>query len=131
MKKTLVILLLCLTTSFFSIASDKIRISVLKEISEHVAKSYPFPWQVSTYKYSYQTHYGGKVYTSIRYFIFSSEEFNQNSSIEIIAKRDGAPWEVRINGSSHYASFSDDDEIRAGDTGVLIYEGKTLYFVKY
>lgn len=127
MKKIILILIFCLTSCISAIAGDLIRISLLKEVDESVAKAYPKQWEVSTYSYSF-TGVNGSGYKTIRYFI-PAENVKHNSRIVFTDKVEGSPWEVRINGKYYYAdlSISDSENRTVGDTGTLLYVDGDLY----
>ncbi|MCR5247601.1 MAG: hypothetical protein K6E14_07440 [Paludibacteraceae bacterium] len=101
--------------------------SILKEISSNAANSYPQKWEISTFTCDYY----GKV--ERRYFVPVPISFDEDSHIKIVSENNYCTphWTIRINGSSYYASFNDDDELKAGDNGRLKYDGSTMYFEKY
>lgn len=123
--KKFILLLLCMSFSICIFANERYHIKVLREISYQQAQTYERKWEISTYSYTVN---GMNIHK--KYYLFA-EGIQHGSSIIIQNKKNGLPWEVRIDGRSYYASFEDEEELRVGDKGVLKYDGDRLYFYKY
>lgn len=126
MKRKFLLLLFSLCICLLAKAEEKYHINVLNEISYEQAQRYERKWEISTFTHE---DYNRGV-TRTRYFLFA-KGIKHNSEIVITAsKKAGCPWLVSINGSTYYASFNDDENLKVGDKGVLKYNGDRLYFYK-
>lgn len=123
--KKIIILLFCLCFYINAFAEEKFHVTVLNEISYQQAQSYERKWEISTFSY---VNSRGTITT--RYFLFAPGIRNNSELIIVKSRRPDCPWQVRINGSSYYASFDNDKELEVGDKGVLQYNGNILYFFK-
>ena len=123
--KTIVTLLLLISTSICSFADSKYRIKVLHEISYQQSKDYPKKWEISIYTHTNTTG------TSITRYFLPANSIKHDSKIILINKKQSTcPWKVLIDGSYYYAEFNNEEELQAGDEGVVKYEGNVLYFYK-
>lgn len=127
MKKFLFITI-CMLFCVVAVASDRIHINVLNEITSQQAQQHPYPWTISTYKH---TDYRGV--TSVKYFVFADGIRHESRIILTRKKEHGCPWMAEINGRAYFVDFDgfgDYESLKTGDKGVLKYDDDRLYFYK-
>lgn len=123
--KKIIVLFISLFFYISAFAVDKYKIKVLNEISYEQAQAHPRQWELTTY-----TNTNARGITTTRYFLFANSIKHNSDIVLLKTKQDTCPWLVRINGSLYYANFRDEDELKAGDAGLIKYNGDVLYFYK-
>lgn len=124
--KKLLFLLIGLFVAIGAFAEDRYAINILNEINYQQAQSYPKQWEIS--KYTYTNPYGQ---TTTRYFIFAPSIKHESRIVLVRAKKNGCPWQVRIDGRTYFADFRTSNDLKVGEEGILKYDGDMLYMYTY